>query len=58
MPDLEPGSDRSELRARSLARWENEGGAIVSRSHESVGKGPALVALVDRTLDSRSMRLR
>ncbi len=35
MPDPDPLQDPSELRARSLSRWDNEGGAIAAVAQEA-----------------------
>ena len=35
MPDPDPLQDPSELRARTLSRWDNEGGAIAAVAHET-----------------------
>lgn len=35
MPDTEPLLDPSDLRRRALSRWDNEGGALASSSHET-----------------------
>ncbi|MDQ3149492.1 MAG: hypothetical protein M3Q38_06160, partial [Chloroflexota bacterium] len=35
MSDPEPLLDPTELRARTLSRWDNEGGAIAAVAHET-----------------------
>jgi len=35
MPNPDPLLDPSELRARALSRWDNEGGAITAVAHET-----------------------
>ena len=35
MPDPDPSLDAAELRARTLSRWDNEGGAIAAVAHEA-----------------------
>jgi hypothetical protein len=35
MPDPDPPLDASELLARTLSRWDNEGGAIAAVAHET-----------------------